>query len=54
MKRETSSQLWTFETIVTKKVSEYDQGIPRSQTADNPVAPALNHILQLNLVTMKP
>ena len=23
----------------TKKVSEYDQGIPQSQTADNPVAP---------------
>ena len=25
--------------IVTKIVSEYDQEIPQSQTADNPVAP---------------
>ena len=26
---------------VTKKVSEYDQEIPQSQTADKPVAPRL-------------
>ena len=25
--------------LVLKKVSEYDQEIPKSQTADNPVAP---------------
>ena len=25
--------------MLTKKVSEYDQEIPQSQTADNPVAP---------------
>ena len=25
--------------FLTKKVSEYDQEIPQSQTADNPVAP---------------
>ena len=27
----------------TKIVSEYDQEIPQSQTADNPVAPRVNH-----------
>ena len=25
--------------LISKKVSEYDQEIPKSQTADNPVAP---------------
>ena len=29
---------YTYE-ILTKKVNEYDQEIPQSQTADNPVAP---------------
>ena len=28
-----------FSTIMSKIVSEYDQEIPQSQTADNPVAP---------------
>ena len=28
-----------FGTSSTKKVSEYDQEIPQSQTADNPMAP---------------
>ena len=28
-----------FEILVIKKVSEYDQEIPQSQTADKPMAP---------------
>ena len=28
-----------FECIISKIVNEYDQEIPQSQTADNPVAP---------------
>ena len=28
-----------METYLLKKISEYDQEIPQSQTADNPVAP---------------
>ena len=31
-------ELYKF-SLVTKIVSEYDQEIPQSQTADNPVAP---------------
>ena len=38
-----SQGLWYMLSIITllniKKVSEYDQEIPQSQTADNPVAP---------------
>ena len=29
----------TNDSLITKIVSEYDQEIPQSQTADNPVAP---------------
>ena len=29
----------SWELVNTKKVSEYDQEIPQSQTTDNPVAP---------------
>ena len=33
-------QYWFFKRLLpTKIVSEYDQEIPQSQTADNPVAP---------------
>ena len=35
-----SGREWTrTELIVAKTVSEYDQEIPLSQTADNPIAP---------------
>ena len=43
-KRECSAPLWPFNFSpqlmrAAKIVSEYDQEIPQSQTADNPVAP---------------
>ena len=31
--------VWLFLAVPLKIVSEYDQEIPQSQTADNPVAP---------------
>ena len=34
-----SKSLLTLYLTIDKKVSEYDQEIPQSQTADNPVAP---------------
>ena len=36
-------RLSKFLSVETKIVSEYDQEIPQSQTADNPVAEPLNH-----------
>ena len=33
--------------ISPKIVSEYDQEIPQSQTADNPVAPTLNRVFEI-------
>ena len=32
-------RIFSLVDMITRKVSEYDQEIPQSQTADNPVAP---------------
>ena len=43
---EVSKSLWT-EIANLDKNSEYDQEIPQSQTADNPVAPSKNYFLAI-------
>ena len=35
-------RIWHLALVTTKIVSEYDQEIPQSQTADNPVAPVFD------------